>query len=81
MKYLKPHKLKPLKKDILVVSKVILDTLNTKKEIKITYLIRDIRRELKIDERSIIFAINFLYIFDKIEYIVNKDLIRIKNEI
>jgi len=81
MKYLKPHKLKPLKKDILVVSKVILDTLNTKKEIKITYLIRDIKRKLKIDERSIIFAINFLYIFDKIEYIVNKDLIRIKNEI
>ena len=81
MKYLKPHKLKPLKKDILVVSKVILDTLNTKKEIKITYLIKDIKRELKIDEKPIIFAINFLYIFDKIEYIVSKDLIRIKNEI
>ena len=81
MKYLKPHKLKPLKKDILVVSKVILDTLNTKKEIKITYLIKDIKKELKIDEKPIIFAINFLYIFDKIEYIVNKDLIRIKNEI
>jgi len=81
MKYLKPHKLKPLKKDILIVSKVILDILNTKKEIKITYLIKDIKRELKIDEKSIIFAINFLYIFDKIEYIVSKDLIRIKNEI
>ena len=81
MKYLKPHKLKPLKKDILVVSKVILDTLNTKKEIKITYLIKDIKKELKIDEKPIIFAINFLYIFDKIEYIVSKDLIRIKNEI
>jgi len=81
MKYLKPHKLKPLKKDILIVSKVILDILNTKKEIKITYLIKNIKRELKIDEKSIIFAINFLYIFDKIEYIVSKDLIRIKNEI
>jgi len=81
MKYLKPHKLKPLQKDILVVSKVILDILNIKEEIKITYLINNVKKQLNIDEKPIIFAINFLYVFDKIEYIVSRDLIRIKNEI
>ena len=81
MKYLRPHKLKPLNRDALIVSKYLFDLLKQKKEIKLNDTIKYLKKELKINEKPIIFAINFLFAFDKIEYHLKKDTLRLKNEI
>jgi len=81
MKYLRPHKLKSLNKDILVVSKYLFNLLKQKKEVKLNNTIKYLKKELKTNEKPIILAINFLFTFDKIEYNLKKDTLRLKNEI
>ena len=81
MKHLTPHKLKPLNKNILVVSKYLLDLLKDEKNKKFNDIVEELKQKLNINEKIIVFAINFLFVFDKIDYDVNKDILRLKNEI
>ena len=78
MKYLQPHKLKPLNKDILIVAKYLYSYLKIKKNVKLEKVLSYLKKEMKINEKHIILAINFLYSFDKIYYDPNRDIIGLK---
>ena len=80
MKYIKPHKLKPLNEDILVVSKYIINDLKDtyNQEDKLSNVLHRLKKKLKISEKSFMFGLNFLYIFNKVEYEKNEDRISLK---
>lgn len=75
MKYLHPHKLKPLNQDILVISIYILNYLkNTPiKEEKLSVILSHIRKKLNSTEKTFLYGLNFLYMFKKIDYNKNDD--------
>lgn len=77
MNYLKPHKLKPLKQDILVISSYTLEYLKSKKDKqdKLEYLLDFLKDKLEIPEKKIIYGLNFLYSFEKINYCGQSDTI------
>jgi len=77
MKYLQPHKLKPLNQDILVTAVYILNYLkNTKaKEEKLSIILSKIKLKLNSTEKSFLYGLNFLYMFNKINYNKNEDKI------
>ncbi len=77
MSYLKPHKLKPLKQDILVISSYTLVYLKSKPEKaeKLGYLLDFLKDKLEIPEKKIIYGLNFLYSFKKINYCQQSDTI------
>jgi len=80
MTHIKPHKLKPLNEDILVVSKYIINDLKDihNQEDKISNILLRLKKKLKISDKSFIFSLNFLYMFDKIEYKKNEDKVLLK---
>ncbi|WP_324172026.1 ABC-three component system middle component 8 [Sulfurimonas sp.] len=80
MTYIKPHKLKPLNEDILVVSKYIINDLKDihNQEDKISNVLLRLKNKLKISDKSFIFSLNFLYMFNKIEYKKNEDKVLLK---
>jgi len=80
MTHIKPHKLKPLNKDILVVSKYIINDLKDihNQEDKISNVLLRLKKKLKISDKSFIFSLNFLYMFNKIEYKKNEDKVLLK---
>lgn len=77
MKYLKPHKLKPLNQDILVTSVYILNSLKntTHREEKLSILLSNIKKKLNTTEKSFLYGLNFLYMFKKINYDKKNDRI------
>lgn len=77
MKYLHPHKLKPLNQDILVTSIYILGYLkNTKnKEAKLSTILSKIKIQLNSTDKSFLHGLNFLFLFNKINYHKNEDKI------
>lgn len=77
MKHLQPHKLKPLNQDILVTSVYILNYLKntTVKQEKLSILLFNIKRKLNTTEKSFLYGLNFLYMFEKINYDKNEDKI------
>lgn len=77
MNYLKPHKLKPLKHDILVISSYTLEYLKSKKDKKdkLEYLLAFLKEKLEIPEKKIIYGLNFLYRFKKINYCQQSDTV------
>lgn len=80
MTHIKPHKLKPLNEDILVVSKYIINDLKDihNQEDKISNVLLRLKKKLKISNKSFIFSLNFLYMFNKIEYKKNEDKVLLK---
>jgi hypothetical protein len=80
MTHIKPHKLKPLNEDILVVSKYIINDLKDihNQEDKISNILFRLKKKLKISDKSFIFSLNFLYMFGKIEYKKNEDKVLLK---
>ena len=75
MKHLQPHKLKPLNQDILVTSIYILNYLkNTKnKEEKLSIILDNIKKKIKGTEKSFLYGLNILYMFNKINYSKDDD--------
>jgi len=75
MKHLQPHKLKPLNQDILVTSVYILNYLkNTKnREEKLSIILDNIKKKIKGTEKSFLYGLNFLYMFNKINYTKDDD--------
>ena len=70
MGLLYPHKLKPLNQDIFVNAINILNYLkNTPyKEEKLSIMLSNVRRKLNTTEKSFLYGLNFLYVFNKIHY-------------
>jgi len=75
MKHLQPHKLKPLNQDILVTSIYILNYLkNTQnKEEKLSIVLNSIKKKINGTEKSFLYGLNFLYMFNKINYSKSDD--------
>lgn len=70
MKILYPHKLKPLNQDIFVNAIDILNYLkNTPyQEEKLSVMLSVIRKKLNTTEKSFLYGLNFLYVFNKVIY-------------
>lgn len=76
MNYLKPHRLKSVKKQPIVIAAHIEKYLRLKSgECKVNDLVSHLKKELNISEMEISLGINFLYILLKIDYDKENDIL------
>ncbi len=68
VKFIAPHKLKPLNKDILVVSAFVLKHLKANNQSKLSILLESARDKLEIEEKHFLYSLNLLFVFNKIKY-------------
>jgi len=79
MKFLRPHKLKDLRKEPIVIAMHVEKYLQENRgRVKLQDLIDFLKRRLKINEEKIVFGLNFLYILGKLEYKKDTDEVRRK---
>jgi hypothetical protein len=80
MNYLKPHRLKSIKNQPIVIAAYIEKYLRLKGgESKVNDLVSHLKKELNIPEKEISLGINFLYILLKIDYDKERDILFRKN--
>jgi len=76
-RYVKTHRSKDLKRSVLVISHYLIQEMKVHQEYKLNNMYLYLKNKLKIQQKDFVYALNFLYILGKLEYIRAEDTIRL----
>lgn len=74
---LQPHKYMDLEKSVIKMSSEIIEEFSNKKTLDFDYLYKKMERQFGVEVNELFIpSLTLLYSLDKIEYIINEDLLR-----